>query len=175
MAPIAAGDKVPADVTLHKGFPPTSVKVSEYVAGKKIILIGLPGAFTPTWSTKQIPNYLDAQQALKDAGVEEVLVYCVNDGAVMDAWAADQKIEGSMIKFFADPTSAFTKACGMELTHEGPIGKGLLGRCKRFAMYIDDGSVKFVAVAEDEDDPAGDDFPEDTLSEALLVAIKEIK
>lgn len=123
----------------------------------------------------QIPNYLDAQKTLKGAGVEEVLVYCVNDGAVMEAWAKDQKIEGSMISFFADPTGSFTKACGMELTHDGPIGKGLLGRCKRFALYIDDGEVKYAAVAESDDDPAGDDFPEKTLSEAMLEAIKEVK
>lgn len=75
-----------------------------------------------------------------------------------------------------DPTSAFTKAYDMELTHEGPIGLGLLGRCKHFAMHVVDGVVKFVSVAEDpEFDPAGDDFPEKTHAPALLEAIKEVK
>jgi 2-Cys peroxiredoxin 5 len=93
----------------------------------------------------------------------------------MEAWGKDQKIEGSMLKMFGDPTSAFTTACDMELTHEGPVGIGLLHRCKRFALYIVDGKVKFAAVAESEYDPAGDDFPEKTLAPALLEAIKEVK
>lgn len=99
----------------------------------------------------------------------------VNDGAVMKAWAADQKTAGSdLIKMYGDPTGAYTKAVGMELTHAGPIGKGLIGRCKRHAIYAVDGEVKFFAVAEDpEFDPAGDDFPEATLADALLKAISE--
>merc|ERR1711971_1200367 len=101
-------------------------------------------------------------------------VYCVNDAAVMKAWAADQKTVDTMIKMYGDPTSAFTRACDMEMTHPGPIGVGLLGRCKRFALYVVDGEVKFFALAEDPElDPAGDDFPEDVLAEALLKAIPE--
>lgn len=92
----------------------------------------------------------------------------------MKAWAADQKTTDSMIKMYGDPTGAFTKACDMELVHPGPIGKGLLGRCKRYALYVVDGEVKFFALAEDpEFDPAGDDFPEATLADALLKGIAE--
>ena len=116
-----------------------------------------------TWSNRQIPGYLESQDALKDAGIDEIVVYCVNDPAVMGAWGKDQGIEDSMITFMADPTSELTKAVGMELTHEGPISLGLLGRCKRHAIYVVDGEVKGVAVAESEFDPAGDDFPEKTL------------
>lgn len=175
MAPIAIGDKVPS-LELDLGFPPKKVNVVEKVAGKKVIILGLPGAFTPTWSTRQIPGYLESEGALKAAGVESVLVYCVNDGAVMTAWGKDQKVgEESMIELYGDPTGAFTKACDMELTADDPIGDGLIGRCKRFAMYVVDGVVKFVAVAENEFDPAGDEFPEATLAPALLEAIKEVK
>ena len=64
----------------------------------------------------------------------------------------------------------------MEMNHPGPIGKGLLGRCKRFALYVDDGTVKYSVIAEDpEFDPAGDDFPEKVLAPAILDAIKESK
>ena len=93
----------------------------------------------------------------------------------MTAWAKDQGVEDSMITFLGDPTASFTKAVGMELTHEGPIGKGLLSRCKRFAMLVDDSTVKGVAIAESEFDPAGDDFPEKTLTDALLAMVKEAK
>ena len=98
--------------------------------------------------------------ALKAAGVSEVIVYCVNDGAVMKAWAKDQKVEGSMITFMGDPACELTKALDMEMTHPGPASVGIIGRCKRFACILDDGTVKFVAISEDDDDPAGDDDPE---------------
>lgn len=138
--------------------------------------MGLPGAFTPTWSTRQVPGYLKAQDEIKALGVEEVMVYCVNDAAVMKAWAKDQGVEDSMIKFYADPTGAFTKACGMIMDHPGPIGVGLLGRCKRFLLYIENGEVKYSVIAEDPDfDPAGDEFPEKCLHDAAIAAIKEVQ
>lgn len=86
----------------------------------------------------------------------------------MKAWAADQKVEGSIITFLSDPTSEFTRACDMELTNEGPISIGLLGRTKRFAMIVDNNIIKGLAVAESELDPAGDDFPQKTLADALI-------
>jgi len=90
----------------------------------------------------------------------------------MKAWAKDQKIEGSMITFMGDPSGALTKALDMEMTHPGPASVGIIGRCKRFALILDDGAVKFVAVSEADDDPAGDDDPEDTCAPAILEALK---
>ena len=71
---------------------------------------------------------------MKERGVDEVIVYCVNDAAVMEAWAKDQGIEGSMITFLGDPTSVLTKALDLELTDSGPTSVLGPGRCKRFAM-----------------------------------------
>ena len=108
-----------------------------------------------------------------------MLVYCVNDGAVMSAWGDAMGIEGSMITFLADTRSELTQALGVVLDHPGPMS--VLGnpRCKRFAMYLVDGVIKYVAVAErgpkGEEDPAGDDFPESTLAPAMIEAIKEMK
>jgi 2-Cys peroxiredoxin 5 len=109
---------------------------------------------------------------LKAAGVDEVLVYCVNDSAVMQAWSADQKTGGTFINMMGDPGAELTAALDMEMTHEGPPSVGIIGRCKRFAMYVDDSEVKFVAVSEGEDDPAGDSDPSATLAGALLEAVK---
>jgi 2-Cys peroxiredoxin 5 len=120
----------------------------------------------------QVPGYLESQDALKEAGIDEVIVYCVNDGAVMTAWGKDQGIEDSMVKFFGDPSGEFTKAVDMEMTHPGPVSVGIIGRCKRWAMHVVDGEVKGVAVAESEFDPAGDDFPEKTLAAALIEMAK---
>jgi len=169
----ATPSKIPA-VSLMRGFPdPAMINTAEYCAGKNIVIVGLPGAFTPTWSAQQVPGYLEKQEALKEAGVEEVIVYCVNDPAVMQAWADDQKIGGSMIKFMADPAGDFTKALDMEMTHPGPPSVGIIGRCKRFALHVVDGDVKTVRVSEGPDDPAGDDDPSATLAEGFLAAIKE--
>jgi peroxiredoxin len=109
-------------------------------------------------------------------GIDEIMIYCVNDAAVMKAWAKDQKIEDTIINFYGDPTGNFTKACGMNLDDPGVIGKGLLGRCKRFLLYIDNGVVKYSVIAEDVDyDPAGDDFPEKVLPDQSLAAIKAVQ
>jgi peroxiredoxin len=118
--------------------------------------------------------------ALQKAGVDQVLIYSVNDGAVMDAWAADQQVSSSsssstttMITLMGDPTGYVTKMLDMELTHPGPQSVGLINRCKRFALYIVDGVVQIVRVAESNNDPAGDDFPDVTLAEAMVKAITE--
>lgn len=107
--------------------------------------------------------------------MDEVVIYCVNDGAVMNAWAKDQGVydEGTITQMFGDPSGEFTKACGMEMTHPGPASVGIIGRCKRFAMYVVNGIVEIVAVSEAEDDPAGDAFPEATCAPAMIEAIKE--
>jgi 2-Cys peroxiredoxin 5 len=107
----------------------------------------------------QVPGYLSKVAELKAKGVDEVIVYCVNDGAVMKAWAKDQKVEGSMIRFLADTSCKFTRKIGMSMLHPGP--RGALGniRCKRFVLVVDDGEVKNVEVSEGPDDPAGDNEP----------------
>jgi peroxiredoxin len=173
---INVGDKVPGDVDLHYGFPPERISVKDRVAGKNVLVIGLPGAFTPTCSSRQVPGYLESVDALQALGVDEVLIYAVNDGAVMQAWAEDQGVpEDSIIKLMGDPMGEVTEKLDMELTHAGPKSKGLINRCKRFALYVVDGVVEIVRVAEADDDPAGDDFPEVTLVEAMMDAIKALE
>merc|ERR1711972_54432 len=102
------------------------------------------------------------------AGVDEVAVYAVNDGAVMNAWAKDQGTEGSLLTLYGDPKSEVTNALGLVLDHPGPMS--VLGnrRCKRFSMLIDDGVIKTINVAAAEDDPAGGNKPEVSLVEKML-------
>lgn len=75
----------------------------------------------------------------------------------------------------ADPAGELTSALGMELTHPGPIGKGLHGRCKRHAIYAVNGEIKAINIAERDDDPAGDDHPEPTLADTMLEVIRKVK
>jgi len=93
----------------------------------------------------------------------------------MQAWAKDQKVESSMLQLMGDPAGELTKAVDMELTHSGPASVGIIGRCKRFAMYAVNGEIKAINVSESEDDPAGDDNPESTMPEAVLKAIEASK
>jgi len=165
----SVGDRIP-DVTLDFGFPPTAVSASERCAGKKIVFVGLPGAFTPTCSTKSIPGYLREQDALKAKGVDEVIVVAVNDGAVMKAWAKDQGTEDSFLTFLADTRCEFSKA--LDLTIEPT--PSLLGntRCKRYAMYVEDGVIKVLNVAEGPNDPTGDGNPTVSFVEKMLADLE---
>lgn len=110
---------------------------------------------------------------LKAAGVDEVVIYCVNDPAVMQAWSEDQEVSG-MITMMGDPAGEFTKALDMAMSHPGPPSIGLVGRCKRFAMSVVKGEVKVLAVSEFPDDPAGDNDPSATLAEAMLEGIAQL-
>ena len=124
-----------------------------------------------------MPGYLQETDALKKLGIDEVIIYCVNDGAVMDAWAEDQGVDqkGGFLTLMGDPSGEVTRALGMTLSHPGPMSKLGYERCKRFALYIEDGTIKIVRVAEGgptgQEDPAGDDFPEETLAPAMIAAI----
>lgn len=153
----AVGDKFPA-VSVDYGFPPSQVDLGQRLAGKKTVVIGLPGAFTPVCSNKSVPGYLAKQAELKAKGVDEVLVCSVHDGAVMQAWAKDQGVEGSMLTFLADTRCELTEA--LDLVLNVPV----LGnaRCKRFAMVVEDGVIKALNVA-------GGDIPDEaTFVEAML-------
>jgi len=122
-----------------------------------------------------VPGYLQESDALKKLGIDEVIIYCVNDGAVMSAWAKDQGVDKqSFITLMGDPSGVLTKTLSMEMIHPGPYSVGIIGRCKRFALYAEDGVVKLVKVSEAADDPAGDDNPEETLAPSIVKAIKAL-
>lgn len=100
-------------------------------------------------------------------------MYCVNDPAVMQAWSENQGVKGDFVTMMGDPSGAFTKALDLEMTHPGPVSVGIIGRSKRFALIVKDGTVTHVAVSEGEDDPAGDSDPSASLAEAMLEAIEK--
>ena len=90
------------------------------------------------------------------------------DPAVMQAWAEDQGIAGSFVNMMGDPAAELTKALDVEMTDSGPPSVGIIGRCKRFALHVVDGEVKYVAISEGPGDPAGDDDPSASLAPAML-------
>lgn len=109
------------------------------------------------------------QSQLKAAGIDEVIVFAVNDPHVMSAWAKDQGVNGTMIRFLADPEAKLTTALGMLLDDQRVLSNNLGNpRCKRFALLVDDGTIRAVKVSGTPDDPAGDDDPSETNVESML-------
>jgi len=100
--------------------------------------------------------------------VDEVVVYAVNDGAVMAGWAKDQKTENSLVTLYGDPRSEVTKALDLVLDHPGPMSVLGNSRCKRFSMLVKNCMVKTLNVAAAEDDPAGDERPEISMVDKML-------
>lgn len=149
---IAVGQRVP-DATLYEFFEteaggcalgPNAFPVAELVKGKKIVVFGLPGAFTPTCSAKHVPGYLKLNEALRAAGVDEVWCHSVNDAFVMGAWGREQKAAGK-VRMMADGAAQWAKGLGLD---QDLSQRGLGVRAKRYAMVIDDGVVTHLFVEE---------------------------
>jgi len=101
-----------------------------------------------------------------------VIVFAVNDGAVIQAWEADQKTEGTLVDLMADTRSELTQALDLVLDHPGPMGVLGTKRCKRFSALIINGVIKSLNVAAAEDDPAGDERPEVSMVDKMLDDLK---
>ena len=107
---------------------------------------------------------------LKAAGIDEVIVFCVNDMAVMQAWFDDMMIKpSSILTPLADPTRSFTKALDLEM--EGTPPQLGYVRSKRFAAVFDDGKCTNLFVSAAPGDPAGDDDPSASLVENVLKSL----
>ncbi|MFO0594842.1 MAG: peroxiredoxin [Myxococcaceae bacterium] len=121
---------------------PKKVNVAESVKGKKIVIFGLPGAYTPTCSAKHVPGYVEQLPALKSKGVDEVWCVSVNDGFVMAAWGQDLGAIGK-VRMLGDGSAEFTKKLGLD---NDLTSAGMGVRSKRFSMLVVDGVVKSVNV-----------------------------
>jgi peroxiredoxin len=148
---INVGDRVP-DATLYEStefgdacpISPKKVSVAESLAGKKIVIFGLPGAYTPTCSAKHVPGYVANLDKLKGKGVDEVWCVAVNDGYVMAAWGKELHAIGK-VRMLGDGAGELSKKLGLDADLTG-AGMGL--RCKRFSMLVEDGVVKQVNVEQ---------------------------
>jgi glutaredoxin/glutathione-dependent peroxiredoxin len=121
---------------------PNTFSVGEITKGKKIVIFGLPGAFTPTCSAKHVPGYVKHYDELKAKGVDEIWCLSVNDPFVMGAWGRDQK-SGSKVRMMADGSAEYTRKLGLELDLSA---RGMGIRCQRFSMLVDNGVVKAINV-----------------------------
>ncbi len=121
---------------------PNTFDVEKTVAGKRLAIFGLPGAYTPTCSAKHVPGYIEQAEALRAAGIDEIWCISVNDPFVMGAWGRDQKTAGK-VRMMADGSAEFTKAMGLTLDL---TARGMGIRSQRYSMLVVDGVVKSLNV-----------------------------
>lgn len=134
---IQIGDRIPSATLNYLKDGVQAVNSTELFARKKLLLFAVPGAFTPTCSAKHLPGFVDRFGDFRHRGIE-VACLAVNDAFVMDAWAKNQDVPADL-HMLADGNGEFTRALGLELD---ATGFGMGRRCKRFALYAEDGVVK---------------------------------
>ncbi len=147
---IKVGDRLPAGTLMEYvevekdgcSVGPNPVDVEKLTKGRKVVIFGLPGAFTPTCSAKHVPSYVENFDKLKAKGVDTVACMSVNDAFVMGAWARDQHT-GDKVRMLGDGSAEYTRKLGLELDLNA---RGMGTRCQRFSMLVDDGVVKALNV-----------------------------
>ena len=122
---------------------PVKKKISEIIKNKKVVMFGLPGAYTSVCSAKHLPGYIKNVDQFKSKGIDQIICISVNDPFVMDAWGRANNV-GNNILMLADPFINFTKALGAEVDKSG---RGLGIRSNRYTMLID--NLKILNIKEE--------------------------
>jgi peroxiredoxin len=136
---IEIGDPLPkATFTVMTPEGPRLRSGDEIFKGRKVVLFGVPGAFTPTCSASHLPGFRDAFDAFRAKGIDEIAVTSVNDVFVMDAWVSQAGAKDK-VTFLADGNADFARALGLTLDL---TERGLGIRSQRYAMLVDDGVVR---------------------------------
>jgi glutaredoxin/glutathione-dependent peroxiredoxin len=141
---IKVGDQLP-QATFRMTGPegPVARTTDDIFKGKRIVLVGVPGAFTPSCHRNHLPGFVQHRAEILAKGVDAIAVTSVNDVFVLDAWSKASGAEG--IEFLADGNADFAKAIGLEMDGTG-FGLGM--RSKRYAMLVEDGVVRILNVEE---------------------------
>jgi len=158
------GDVEPEDGGCPIGGQWLPMKTTEMFGNKRVLVFSLPGAYTPTCSTYQLPGFEENYEKITgEMGIDEIYVSSVNDGFVMNAWAEKLGIE--KVKVIPDGNGLFAEALGM-LGDFSAIGFGK--RSKRFAAIINNNEVEKMFVepdaTKDNEDPYGESSPETVMA-----------
>ena len=169
------GRKIPDDITFNvrvrndylggdNPYQWQEMTTDDYFKDKRVLIFSLPGAFTPTCSTMQLPGFEEHYDELKATGIDEIYWVSVNDSFVMNAWTREQKIDN--IKVIPDGSGEFTRGMGMLVDKDNlSFGK----RSWRYAALINDGVVEMFweepgRMDNCPDDPYGETSPENILA-----------
>jgi len=139
-------DKLPSsEVFIFENDAPTKKNIEELLKNKKVIIFGLPGAYTSVCTAKHLPGFVNMYDKYKEKGIEEIICISVNDPFVMRAWGKENKV-GDKIIMMSDPFLNFTKLIGAEVDKSE---RGLGIRSNRYTMLIND--LKVIKLEEEKD------------------------
>ena len=137
---ISEGDRLPeATLTRLGANGPEAVTLGAITKGRKVVIFAVPGAYTGVCTTAHVPSFIRTKSKFDAKGVDEVVCLSVNDPFVMGAWGESTGATKAGISMLGDAAGTLTKAIGMDF--DAPPA-GLIGRSKRYAMFVDDGVVK---------------------------------
>jgi peroxiredoxin len=137
---IAEGSKLPDATLLQMGDNgPEGVSIADKLRGRKVVIFGLPGAYTGTCSTAHVPSFIRTATKFADKGIDEIICVSVNDPHVMKAWGEATGATAAGITMLGDADSSFTKAIGMDF--DAPAA-GFHARSKRYSLLAEDGVVR---------------------------------
>ncbi len=140
---IRVGEKMPSGVFgVMTDAGSGAISTDELFAGKKVVLVSVPGAFTPTCSASHLPGFVNQAAELFAKGVDSIACMSVNDVFVMHAWGKDQNV-GDKVMMLADGNGEYARALDLEMDGTA-FGMGT--RSQRFAIIVDDGVAQHVAV-----------------------------
>ena len=143
---ISVGDKLPGASLLRMGENgPEAVDLAAKLAGRKVVIFGLPGAYTGVCTTAHVPSFMRNMDKLAAKGVAEVICISANDPFVLKAWGEATGAAAAGITFLGDAQSEFIKAIGLDFS--APPA-GLINRSKRYALLAEDGVVKVLQVED---------------------------
>ena len=134
-----------SEVFIFESGEPVKKDILEILKDKKVILFGLPGAFTSVCSARHLPGYVSSHEAYKAKGIDNIICVSVNDPFVMDAWGKSHNV-GDKVTMMADPFLNFTKSIGAEVDKSA---RGLGIRSNRYTMLID--NLKVIKIQEEQD------------------------
>ena len=144
--PITVGDTLPASTLLKMGENGAEqVDLGERLKGRRVVIFGLPGAFTGVCTTAHVPSFIRTKPDFDAKGVDEIICISVNDPFVIKAWTDATGAEAAGLTTLADAESAFTTAIGMNFSAP-PVG--FVNRSKRYSLYAEDGVVKAINLEE---------------------------
>ena len=143
---IKENDNLPnSKVFVFENGEPVKKNIEDFFKNKKVVIFGLPGAYTSVCSTKHLPGYVNMFGKYKEKGIDHIICISVNDPFVMNAWGKENNVEDKIL-MMGDPFLNFTKAIGADVDKSG---RGLGIRSNRYAMLVDD--MKVVKLQEEKD------------------------
>ena len=136
---ISIGDKLPDATFQSMGEDgPLAHNMKDLTTGKKIVIFGLPGAYTNTCSTAHMPSFIRNADKIRSNGVDAIYCLAVNDVHVMKSWAKDMGADVAQIGMLSDSDGSYTKEIGFDFTVPAV---GFIGRSQRYSMIVEDGII----------------------------------